>query len=54
MDLEKMDKNRKNEDLSPRDEEYHNNVDHLTKIIGIFGPFHAMIYTAIGQSYEIK
>ena len=28
-------------------------VDHLTEIIGRFGPFHAMIYTAIGLSIVI-
>ena len=26
-------------------------VDHITDIIGIFGPFHAVFYTAIGTVY---
>ena len=52
MELEKIDKKKKDPgDLHP-DEENHN-VDHLTKIIGVFGPFHAMVYTAIGLSIII-
>ena len=52
MELEKNDKKKKDVgDLHP-DEENHN-VDHLTKIIGVFGPFHAMVYTAIGLSIII-
>ena len=48
MELEKIDKKKKDKgDLQPFEENY--NVDHLTKIIGVFGPFHAMVYTAIGQ-----
>ena len=26
-------------------------VDHITDIVGIFGTFHAVFYTAIGKEY---
>ena len=49
MELEKIDKKKRDtEDLHPVEENH--NVDHLTKIIGVFGPFHAMVYTAIGKN----
>ena len=49
MELEKIDKKKKDTvDLQPDKEDH--NVDHLTKIIGVFGPFHAMVYTAIGKN----
>ena len=34
--------------------EENQNVDHLTKVIGVFGLFHAMVYTAIGLSIIIN
>ena len=52
MELEKIDKKKKDTGDLQSDEENHD-IDHLTKIIGVFGPFHAMVYTAIGLSIII-
>ena len=47
MELQKINQNKSEAVLT---EDKNNKFDHLTKIIGTFGPFHAIIYTAIGKS----
>ena len=45
-DVEKSDKTKKEEEIASSSTEIstEDNSDHLTKIIGIFGPFHAVFY----------
>ena len=50
MELEKESRKKSEAGLT---EDKNNKLDHLTKIIGPFGPFHAIIYTAIGLSIVI-
>ena len=50
MELEKESREKREAGLT---EDKNNKLDHLTKIIGPFGPFHAIIYTAIGLSIVI-
>ena len=47
MELSKLNENKAC--LSGKKDNKH--VDHITDIIGIFGPFHAVFYTAIGTVY---
>ena len=52
MEIEQSSRGQKEEEACLPDKKAHK-VDHLTEIIGIFGPFHLIIYVVMGLSIII-